>query len=71
MTISNIAFEICHKLQVFCSVQLSHVRPEGNKLAHILAQYSKGLDSFVTWVKDNLVITEFAMTQDVLNLSLS
>ena len=37
MAISNIVFEICHKLQAFRYMQVSQVRREGNKLAHIFS----------------------------------
>ena len=38
------------------SVQILHVKRVGNKLAHILAQYAKGFDSYVAWVKKCPVI---------------
>ena len=47
---------------------MSHVKRLGNKLAHILAQYARDLDSYVTWVEENLVFLESALTHDVLNL---
>lgn len=71
MTISNIVFGICHKLQAFRSVQVSHVRRESNKPAHILTQYAKGLNSFVAWVEEDLVVIESTLAQNVLNLSSS
>ena len=48
VSISNIIYGTCHRLEVFCYVQFSHDKREGNKPAHILAQYAKGLDSYVT-----------------------
>lgn len=41
------------RLQDFGSVKLLHVRRQGNKLAHILVQYAKSLENFVTWIEDN------------------
>ena len=59
---------MCLRLQDFHSVQVLHVKQLGNKLVHILAQYARDLDSFVTWVEENLVFLESAFTHDVLNL---
>ena len=47
------------------------MRREENKPAHILAQYAKGLDSYVTWVEEDPIIIELALAHDVLNLSSS
>ena len=52
-------------------MQVSHVRREGNKPAHILAHYAKGLDSYVTWVVGDPILIESALARDVLNLSSS
>ena len=41
VAISNIVTRICHKVQAFRSVLMSHVRWVGNKMVHILAQYAK------------------------------
>ena len=71
MAIFNIISGICHRLQAFLSMQVSHVRREENKPAHILAQYAKGLDTYVTWVEEGPIIIELALAHDVLNLSSS
>ena len=47
IAISNIVSVICHRLHNFRFVQVSHVRREGNKPVHILAQYAKDLVSYV------------------------
>ena len=39
-----------------CNLQLSLVRWEGNKFAHIIAQNVRRLDIFVTWVEEDPVI---------------
>ena len=36
-----------------------------------MAEYAKGIDSYVTWIEENPNIIEFALTQDVLLLSSS
>ena len=67
--ISNIVSSMCLKLQDFHLVQVSHVKQLGNRPAHILAQYARDLDSYVTWVEENSVFLEFVLAHDVLNLS--
>ena len=71
IAISNIVSVICHRLHNFRFVQVSHVRREGNKPVHILAQYAKDLVSYVIWVEEDPIIIELALAHDVLNLSLS
>ena len=68
VAISNIVYGICHKLQVFQSIQMSHIKQGGNKPVHMLAKYAIRIGSFVTWVKENPVIFKSALDQDVLNL---
>ena len=53
----------------FHFVQISHVKRVRNKPAHILAQYTKRLDSYVAWIKKNSVIIESALAHNVRNLS--
>lgn len=49
MSVSSVISGICQKLQVFQTKQVSHVKRMGNRLAHILVQFAKGIDSYVTW----------------------
>ena len=58
-------------LQEFRSFQVLHVQRLGNKLAHILAKYAKGIDSFVTWIEKNPSIIESLVIQDVMYFSSS
>ena len=51
------------------SVQILHVKRVGNKPEYILAQYAKGLDGYVVWVKKCPVIIESALAHNVRNLS--
>ena len=69
--ISNIVSNMCLRLQYFRFVQVSHVKRLGNKPDHILTQYARDLDSYVTWVEKNLVFLESTLTHDILNLSSS
>ena len=47
-TIDNIIDGIRHKLKDFWQVLVSHVRRQGNCLAHPLAQHARSVVSFVT-----------------------
>ena len=71
VSISNIISSICHRLQAFHSMQVSHAKREDNKLAHILNWNVKGIDNYESWVDENMGIIESALAQNVLNLSLS
>ena len=47
------------------------MRCQANKPAHILAKYAKDIvnsDNFITWIKENSLLNESAITHDVLNL---
>ena len=65
-TILNIISSCLIRLQDFRFVQLTHVRRQGNKPAHILAHYAKKLETFVIWIEDTPLPIESALTQDVL-----
>nr|XP_023906305.1 uncharacterized protein LOC112018028 [Quercus suber] len=64
-TISNVIAACLCRLQDFRATQFSHVRRQGNRPTHILAQYAKNLDSFVTWIEENPTIIENSTAQDV------
>ena len=70
VSIATIFEGIHQKLQDFRQVQFSHVKRQGNRPAHILAQYSKNIISNVTWIKENPSMVEFVLAYDVLVLSL-
>nr|XP_023887713.1 uncharacterized protein LOC111999833 [Quercus suber] len=61
-TIQNIVNSCIMRLQDFRAVQLTHIRRNGNKPAHLLSQHAKGLETFATWIEN----IESALTQDVL-----
>ncbi|XP_075660877.1 uncharacterized protein LOC142630725 [Castanea sativa] len=50
--VANVLNGILFHLQSFCSFDFSHIRREGNKPAHILAQHAKFVDDFVAWVEE-------------------
>ena len=69
MIISNILARVSLKFQDFQLVQVSHVRHQGNRSAHILAKHAKDMvnsDNFVTWIEENLSLTESAIAHDVI-----
>ena len=67
--IVNVISSCVLQLQDFRSVKLSHVRRQGNKLAHILVQYAKCLENFVTWIEDNPTPIQSALAQDVMTFA--
>ena len=71
VTIDNIIGGIRAKLQDFRCVKISHVKWDGNYLAHLLAQYAKYLNSYQTWIKENPNMVESVLAHDVLCLSSS
>ena len=71
VAIDNIIGKINAKLQDFRCVEISHVKRNGNCLAHLLAQYAKYLDSYQTWIAENPNMVESVLAYDVLCLSSS
>ena len=71
VAIDNIIGKISVKLQDFRCVEISHVKRNGNRLAHLLAQYAKYLDSYQTWIAENPNMVESVLADDVLCLSSS
>ena len=49
-------------------MQILHVKQTGNRPANILAQYAKGIDSYVIWIEENSNFIESTLAQDVLLL---
>ena len=60
-TISNIIEGIRQKLQDFRRVQVNHVKREGNRLAHNLAQHANDVFDYVTWIEENLSVIESSL----------
>lgn len=48
IAIANLIVSIRHKLHSFRSTLFLHVLRSGNKAAHTLAKYAKGINNFVT-----------------------
>lgn len=59
----NINFSIllythrCLRLREFRKVQVSFVKGQGNRFAHLLAQHAKGIDGYIVWIEKNLIIS--------------
>ena len=71
VAIDNIIGGIRAKLKDFRCVKISHVKWDGNRPAHLLAQYAKYLNSYQTWIEENPNIVELVLAHDVLCLSSS
>ena len=50
-------------------IDFSHVRRQGNKLAHLLAKYASGLDDYMTWMEENPCFLEQALLHDLSNIA--
>ena len=57
---------IQQKLHEFRRVKVQHVRRQGNKSAHALAQHAKGIHGFVTWLEESPQIIESLVLQDAM-----
>ena len=71
VAIDNIIGKISAKLQDFRCVEISHVKRNGNRLAHLLAQYAKYLDCYQIWIAEYPNMVESVLAHDVLCLSSS
>ena len=52
-------------------MEISHVKRDSNRPAHLLAQYAKYLDSYQSRIEENPNMVELALAHDVLCLSSS
>ena len=56
---------ILAQLDKFRFVSFSHVKKDGNRPAHILAQFVKQVGHFVVWLEETANLTEDVCSQDV------
>ena len=69
VSIGNIIESIRLRLREFRKVQVSHVEQKDNRLAHLLlAHHVKGIDGYAVWIKENHIMIESVLTQDVMFL---
>ena len=66
MNINNAIEGIQLKRQDFRSTQISHMKRQSNRSAHILAQFAKNINNYVVWIEENLYIIESILAQNVL-----
>ena len=69
VAINDLVEGIQHQMRDFCGIQVTHVRREGNRSTYILAQYAKGIDGYVTQIKENSTFIEITLIHDVMHLS--
>ena len=69
MCIANIIDGTRLKLLEFRHAIISHVKTQGNRPAHIFAQYVKNIDDYVSWIEENPIMIESTLIQDVIFLS--
>lgn len=64
-SIEHITTSISLLIQKFKLSSFTHVKREGNRPAHILAQFAKQIGDFVVWLEETPNLIEYACTQDV------
>lgn len=68
-SIDNIIASIHHKMHEFRTFNFSHVKRQGNRPAHLLASFYKGIYSNVTWLEETPYFTESSTLHDAMYLS--
>ena len=63
--VANVLNGISFHLQSFRSFAFSHIRRDGNKPAHILAQHAQFVSDFVAWVEETPSFLETVIASDV------
>ena len=74
MVVFNVLVGVAHKFQDFRSIQISHVKRQGNKPTHLLEKFAKEIDNIdnnITRIEDNPSPIKLAIAHDELNLSFS
>ena len=64
-SIETIISSILSLVQNFSFFKFSHVKRQGNRPAHILAQFAKQIGDFQVWLEETPSLIEYACTQDV------
>ena len=67
--IVNIIASTNHKMHGFHTFNFSHVKRQGNSLAHLLTNFAKGIDYYVTWLEETPSFIESSTTHDVMYFS--
>ena len=64
-TVAAIIYSSLSVSREFRQVEFSHVRRQGNKLAHLLAKYAHGIDDFSIWLEEDPCFIIQTLLQDV------
>ena len=64
-SVETICESILMQVGSFRFVHFSHVKRQGNKPAHILAQFAKQIGDLVVWLEETPNLTELMCAQDV------
>ena len=64
-SIETITESILTQVDKFRFVSFTHVKRDGNRPAHILAQFAKQVSDFVVWLEETPNLIEDACSQDV------
>lgn len=64
-SIETIITSILLLVQSFRSFAFIHVKRQGNKPVHILAQFARQIGDFVVWLAETPSLIEYVCTQDV------
>lgn len=68
-SIVNIIASTNHKMHGFHTSNFSHVKRQDNSLAHLLTNFAKGIDYYVTWLEETPSFIESSTTHDVMYFS--
>ena len=63
--VGNVLEGIFLQLQSFCSFLFSHIKRDGNKPTHLLAQHAKFVHDFEAWVEEAPRLLELVVAFDV------
>ena len=55
----------------FHYVGFSYIRCKGNRPAHLLAKYAKGIDDYCTWIEESPGFLKHALIHDVASISMN
>lgn len=64
-SIETVADSILSLAECFPFVSFTRVKREGNRSAHILAQFAKQIGDYVVWLEETPTLIKYTCTQDV------
>ena len=69
-SIVNIIASTHHKMHGFRTFNFTNVKRQGNRPTHLLANFAKGIDSYVAWLKETPFFIESSTLHDAMYFSL-